>query len=271
MSIRDRPGVARPRTTTSGVATVQAAMAMLTRIPVGATDDDETGAAAYGLVGALVGAIAAIPLALLAGAAPTLAAIVAVGTLAIVSGGLHLDGLADTADALLPPDRIRAEAARKDPAVGSGGVVALVLVLAAQVAALASVMTTGGIAAGVVTCIAAGAASRTLPVVVAWAGPRRGPAAGLGAWFIARVGPIDLAAAVLTTAAVTVVGAALAGSVVVPLAVTLGSLVGLAVAFGLVRARGQIDGDLLGATVEVGLAAIMGAMAVALNVAWPSL
>ena len=143
MSVRDRPGIARPRTATSGVGTIRAALSMLTRIPVGAADDDDTGAAAYGLVGALVGAIAAIPVALLAGAAPTLAAIVAVGTLAIVSGGLHLDGLADTADALLAPDRIRAEAARKDPAVGSGGVVALVLVLAAQVAALASVMTIG--------------------------------------------------------------------------------------------------------------------------------
>ena len=61
------------------------------------------------------------------------------------------------------------------------------------------------------------------------------------------------------------------GPSLVPLAVALGSLVGLAVAFGLEHARGQIDGDLLGATVEVGFAAIVGAMAVALNVAWPGL
>ena len=77
-----------------------------------------------------------------------------------MSGGLHLDGLADTADALMAPDRMRAEAARKDPGVGSGGVVALVLVLAAQVAGLVSVMTIGGTAVAVVACIAAGAASR---------------------------------------------------------------------------------------------------------------
>jgi adenosylcobinamide-GDP ribazoletransferase len=272
MSIRDRPGIARPRTATSGARTIRAALSMLTRIPVAAAGDvDDTGAAAYALVGALVGAIAAIPIVLLAGVAPTLAAILAVGALAITSGGLHLDGLADTADALIAPDRMRAEAARKDPGVGSGGVVALVLVLAAQVAGLVSVMTIGGTAIAVAACIAAGAASRTLPVVVAWAGRGHGPAAGLGAWFLARVGPTDVAAAVLTTAAVTGIAAALAGSVVVPLGVALGTLVGLAVAFGLVRARGQIDGDLLGATVEVGFAAIVGAMAVALNVAWPGL
>jgi adenosylcobinamide-GDP ribazoletransferase len=150
-------------------------------------------------------------------------------------------------------------------------VVALVLVLAAQVAGLVSVMTTGAIAVAVVTCIAAGAASRTLPVIVAWAGRGRGPAAGLGAWFLARVGPIDLAAAVLTTAVVTAIGASLAGSVAIVLAVALGSIVALAAASGLVYARGQIDGDVLGATVEVGFAAIVGAMAVALNVTWPGL
>jgi adenosylcobinamide-GDP ribazoletransferase len=254
------------------VGTIRAALSMLTRIPVAAAgDDDDTGAAAYGLIGALAGAIAAIPVALLAGAAPTLAAIVAVGTLAIVSGGLHLDGLADTADALMAPDRMRAEAARKDPGIGSGGVVALILVLAAQVAGLVSVMTIGGTAVAVVACIAAGAASRTLPVVLACSDRGRGPAAGLGAWFLARVGPVDLAAAVVTTAVVTVIGASLAGSVAVLVAVVLGSIVGLAAAFGLVYARGQIDGDLLGATVEVGFSAIVGAMAVALNVAWPGL
>ena len=62
----------------------------------------------------------------------------------------------------------------------------------------------------------------------------------------------------LTTAVVTASGQRSPGPSLVPLAVALGSLVGLAVAFGLVRARGQIDGDLLGATVEVGFAAIVG-------------
>ena len=123
----------------------------------------------------------------------------------------------------------------------------------------------------VAACIAAGAARGRSPSVVAWAGRRGAPAAGLGAWFLARVGPIDAGCRGADAAAVTAIGAALAGSVVVLLGVVLGSLVGLAVAFGLARARGQIDGDLLGATVEVGFAAIVGVMAVALNVAWPGL
>ena len=58
--------------------------------------------------------------------------------LAAVSGGLHLDGLADTADALVAPDAYAAERAREDPSVGPGGAVALLVVLGAEVAALAS-------------------------------------------------------------------------------------------------------------------------------------
>jgi adenosylcobinamide-GDP ribazoletransferase len=261
--------MARPRTAASGPATIRAAVSLLTRIPVGAADDEDTGAAAFGLVGALVATLAAIPLALLGGAVPTLAAIVAIGTLAVVSGGLHLDGLADTADALLAPDRIRAEAARKDPAIGSGGVVALALVLAAQVAGLTSILTNGGVAIAVGGWIAAGAASRTLPVVVAWAGRGRGPAAGLGAWFLARIGPVDVVLAVLTTAVVGIVAGAIVGSILVPLAVAAGMILGLAAAFSLARARGQTDGDLLGATVELGTALILGALAVAMSVGWP--
>ena len=246
---------------------------MLTRIPVGAGDDDDTGAAAYGLVGALVGAIAAIPVALLAGAAPTLAAILAVGTLAIISGGLHLDGLADTADALLAPDRMRAEAARKDPGRRVRGRGRPGPRAGRPGRRPRERLTTGGIAdRRRRTCHrGAGYASRTLPVVVAWAGRRRAPRGRARRLVPRPVGPIDVAAAVLTTAAVTAIAARSPGPSWCPWPWRSGRSSGLAVAFGLVRARGQIDGDLLGATVEVGFAAIVGAMAVALNVAWPGL
>ena len=92
----------------AGAATteIRAAASMLTRIPVRSVSAETTGAGAYGLVGALIGVLAAIPLGLLAGPVPTLAAIAAVAALAVLSGGLHLDGLADTADALLASDRV---------------------------------------------------------------------------------------------------------------------------------------------------------------------
>ena len=136
-------------------------------------------------------------------AVPTLAAVLAVAAMAVASGAIHLDGLADTTDALLARDAAQAEIARKDPAIGSGGVVTLLLVLAAEVTALASLAVLPGgngpqIAA--LACIAAGAASRALPVVVALLRGDAVSRVGLGAWFAERVGPIDGVVAALTAA-----------------------------------------------------------------------
>ncbi len=114
--------------------------------------------------------------------------------MAVASGAVHLDGLADTTDALLARDAAQAEIARKDPAIGSGGVVALIVVLAIQVAALASLAVLPGDSGPVVAglaCVSAGAVSRALPVVVVLL---RGDAigrVGLGAWFAERVGVLD--------------------------------------------------------------------------------
>jgi len=62
--------------------------------------------------------------------APGVAAAVTVVTDALLTGGLHLDGLADAADGLLPPmDKARRLRVLRDPAVGAFGGVALVTVL----------------------------------------------------------------------------------------------------------------------------------------------
>lgn len=278
MKVEDRPVTPRARRSAHGVsdvaAALAAALAMLTRIPAGRSSGDATGAAAYGVVGALVGAVGLIPLVVLGGAVPPLAAIVAIGAMAVVSGGVHLDGLADTADALLAPDPTRAEAARKDPAIGSGGATALILVIAAQVAALASLVTEAGPLVAGLACVAGGAASRALPVALV---RMRGGAAvrsGLGSWFADRVGRADVLLAVAGVAGVTIAAGLLDGSVVVPAAVTVGSAFGLAAGLALVAWRGQLDGDVFGATVELGFAAILGVAAVAatgsLTVTWPA-
>ena len=86
-----------------------------------------------GLVAALDAAVGAILLPLPA------SVLVVIGMLA-VSGGLHLDGLADTADGFLsarPRDRILE--IMRDSHVGAMGVVAIVSVLTLKIAALASV------------------------------------------------------------------------------------------------------------------------------------
>jgi hypothetical protein len=38
----------------------------------------------------------------------------------------------------------------------------------------------------------------------------------------------------------------------------------------LVRTRRQVDGDVLGATVELGFAAVVGAVAIAMAMTWPT-
>lgn len=258
MSAADRPATPVPRT-----ATLAAAVAMLTRIPVGRSPGDTSGAAAYGVVGALVGAVGLVPLLLLGAAVPPLVAIIAVGAMAAVSGGIHLDGLADTADALLAPDPTRAETARKDPAIGSGGATALILVIGAQVAALASIVSYAGPLVAGLACVAGGAASRALPVVLVVLRRRAAVRPGLGSRFADRVGRPDVIGAVAGAVLVTIGAGLLSVSVRLPVAVAIGSAFGLASGIALVTWRGQLDGDVLGATVELGFTGILGVAAAA--------
>ena len=159
------------------MSTVRSAVALLTRFPVATATTDTPGAAAFGLVGAGVGLVGAIPFALLAGPAgePWIAAVAAIATMAIVTGAIHLDGLGDTADAVMARDADAAERARKDPHLGTGGVVAILLLVAADVVALVSLAPQGGIRGGLVL-VAVASASRVVPI----AGDHRarGPPAG---------------------------------------------------------------------------------------------
>jgi len=70
---------------------------------------------------------------------PLVGAVLAVSADAALTGMLHLDGLADSADGLLPPlPRDRRLEVMSAPDVGAFGMVVVVLVLAARVAALAA-------------------------------------------------------------------------------------------------------------------------------------
>ncbi len=156
----------------------------------------------------------------------------------------------------LAPDRAAAERARKDPAVGPGGAAAILIVLGSQVAALTSVTASSGPTVAAATLVVGGAASRWLPVVAVavlgrWVGPD-----GLGAWFSARVSGVDVLIGGAVVAIVAGIAAAAAGWAIVP-----GALIGIAVGIGgtalLARARGSLDGDGLGAAVEVTLTATL--------------
>lgn len=183
-------------------------------------------------------------------APPLLAGVVVVGAAALLTRGLHLDGLADTADALGSyRSRERALEIMKQSDVGPFGVVAIVLTLLAQAAAVAALPARGWSAAlaGVVAATATGRAAAT------WA-CRRGVVAarpgGMGALVAGTVGGPALlvgTAAVAAVAVPAVPGRPWQG----PAAVLAALAVALLLHRHLVRRFGGITGDVLGAAIEV--------------------
>ncbi|HCE41901.1 MAG: adenosylcobinamide-GDP ribazoletransferase [Alcanivorax sp.] len=123
---------------------VRLALSLLTRLPVRvATPVDERdqgrSVAWYPAVGLLIGLLLWGLAALLASAPAWPVAVLVLAVWVGLTGALHLDGLADSADAWLGGygDRVRTLAIMKDPYCGPAGVVAVVLVLLAKAAALA--------------------------------------------------------------------------------------------------------------------------------------
>jgi adenosylcobinamide-GDP ribazoletransferase len=227
------------------------------------------------LVGAVLGGVAAAvaELARRAGTGTAVAAALAVATLAVTSGGLHLDGLADTVDGLAAlrahrgdqADRDRALAVMRRGDVGPLGAAALVLVLAVQVTALARALDLSG---AWVLPVAAAAGRCTLPVLCT----RGIPAAregGLGAAVGGSVPrPLSLLVPLLVVGVAGLLvgqesGAGVTGAAAgrADLAVAAGCVVGAALGGRAVRRLGGTTGDVLGAAVEWGTAGALVALA----------
>lgn len=103
----------------------------------------------YPLVGLLLGGVLLAAAGLLSGVAVPLAAALLLALWVLASGGLHLDGLADTVDAWVGGygDRERTLALMKDPCCGPMAVAALVLLLLLKFAALWALLEAGAWAA----------------------------------------------------------------------------------------------------------------------------
>ncbi|UCO96760.1 adenosylcobinamide-GDP ribazoletransferase [Metapseudomonas lalkuanensis] len=99
----------------------------------------------YPLVGVLIGALLLAGAWLLEGRPVLLSSALLLALWVGLSGGLHLDGLADTADAWVGGygDRERTLTIMKDPRSGPIAVVVLVVVLLLKFAALAALLQTG--------------------------------------------------------------------------------------------------------------------------------
>jgi adenosylcobinamide-GDP ribazoletransferase len=179
-----------------------------------------------------------------------LSAVLAIGTLAALTGGLHLDGLADLADGLgsrRPAGDALAIMKKSD--IGPFGVVALVLILLVQVAALARAESAGR---GTITVVAAVVTSRLAMTAACRRGVPAARGSGLGALVAGSVPRPVVAGLVL---------ADLAAAAAFGWVFAVGVAAGLAVCAGLtalaVRRLGGITGDVLGAIAETTMAACL--------------
>jgi adenosylcobinamide-GDP ribazoletransferase len=177
---------------------------------------------------------------------PLLAAVLVVGTLALLTRGMHLDGLADTADGLGSgrPAEGALEVMRRGD-VGPFGVVTLVLVLLTQVVATAELLMSSD---GPVQLAAAIVVSRLALPLACVAGVPAARADGLGAMVAGSVsrGAVALLLVAAVVAAVVVSLVLSAGA----WAALAGLLGGLAVGVRAVHRFGGVTGDVLGAVVE---------------------
>ena len=151
---------------------IRQALALLTRLPVQAGPDDRGGAAAwaYPLAGLVVGGIAALAglLALLLGLPNAIAALICVAIPPLLTGALHEDGLADTADGLWGGwSREKRLEIMKDSHIGTYGVLALILSIAARWGALWLLFDIGAGAAAASLVAAAALSRATMPSLMA--------------------------------------------------------------------------------------------------------
>jgi adenosylcobinamide-GDP ribazoletransferase len=237
-------GASPPRLLAEWAAEVWTALGFLTVLPTPAVAyvPERLGRAGrwFPAVGLVIGLLlAGVQTLALGWFDPWLAGLLVAVAWAILTGGLHLDGLADCCDGLLAPvARERRLEILRDPRVGTFGAVGLILALGLKAAAVVSVPWTALLLAPVW--------GRFLLLVTAWA-PAARPG-GMGAAFAAGLTPRTLAFAALLPVALLALPVA-------PLrAVSAALLAGLTTAalLRLARARlGGVTGDVYGLTVEV--------------------
>lgn len=126
---------------------LQMVAAFLTRLPVKADSaflDLRRAARAFPIVGALIGLAGGIVLIICGsiGLSPLLAATFAIAALLILTGALHEDGLADTADGFWgAAERARKLEIMRDSRTGTFGVLALIMSVALRAGALGQIAT----------------------------------------------------------------------------------------------------------------------------------
>ncbi|MBU9696802.1 adenosylcobinamide-GDP ribazoletransferase [Rhodobacteraceae bacterium HSP-20] len=246
-------------TASLALADLAAAFALLTRLPVAAQGAPSPRAAwAWPVAGAAVGALAALATsaALMLGLPAATAAAVALVTTALLTGGLHEDGLADTADGLMGGrTRERRLEIMKDSRIGSYGTLALLLITLIRWSALTALVTTGHHWAGL---IAAGALSRAPMAVLIATLPN---ARGTGLSQLTGQPPRNAVTAALVIAATFAFLST--GLTLVSMALAAAATTALLARAARARIGGQ-TGDILGASQQLAEAAALSLAAASL-------
>lgn len=231
------------------LAEVQIAVMLLSRLPAGRLTGDAPSMAAsvwaWPLVGALVGTVAAITYAgaIWLGLPPLVAALIGVAAMALATGAMHEDGLADLADGFGGGhDVARKLEIMRDSRIGTYGVLALVLSVALRAGAIAALPGDWAFAG----FIALAMASRAGMAIWLWLlPPARSDGLGKGAGGVA-------VPSLITALALGQLGWLLAGGLHW-LPVGLAVIAGTAVIAGLAKRQiGGQTGDVLGAAQQMG-------------------
>jgi cobalamin 5'-phosphate synthase/cobalamin synthase len=239
---------------------ILASVTFLSLIPVGrgmALDGDDVarGAVFFPITGGVLGGITGlIDWQLGTHASPLLTASIVAALAVGLTGGLHIDGLADFADGFggrTVPDRLRI---MRDSCVGTYGSCSLVLDVAIRIGAYADV---AGHPAAIGIATAAGALSRAagppLAAVNEYAQPDRGIGSTLRKMGSKRTTIATSAVAVAIAASAVGYDAAIA----IPIAAASVAVVGISSR----RRLGGITGDTVGAAIELSEVAVLAALA----------
>ena len=228
------------------------------------TYDDRVFAEALGwypLAGLLIGAMLVLAdrgLSQLLPPGPT--AVLMVALLALASGGLHLDGVADTADGMaMQGDRAARLGVMSEGNTGPAGVMALVLVLLAEWAALSSLPDPVRAPALLLAPVLARWTVVPVGIIFAPARPR-----GLGHAMQQGLWP---AAAPLATVIAVVVAVAMFGAPGLVL-VLIAAVAAVILAGSAARMLEGVTGDVFGAGIEVAQVVVWMSLIAAANRGW---
>ena len=233
---------------------ILSAFGLLTRLPLPRHQPVGADAAwAWPLVGLVVGVLAGAAGWIAQGLGAGVAAGIVLILQALLTGAMHEDGLADTADGLWGGwTRERRLEIMKDSHIGSYGVLALLLVTLVRWSALAALIAGGQWAA----LIAAGTLSRA-PMAVMMALMPNARGAGLSQ----AVGRPAFGTALVALVLALVVATLLVGPVATLMATMLAALPCAALALTARAKLGGQTGDILGAAQQLAEAAVLAALA----------